>query len=233
MNKVPFVSAVIVAAGAGKRMGEDKNKLLLLLRGKSILSYTLSAFDTCEGVDEIVLVINDNDRKEMEELLCTQSSSKPVRIVPGGATRQESVYNGLLAAHSADIVAIHDGARCFVSPEVIQATIDEAVRFGAAAAGCKMHDTLKVIEDGFVAGTLDREKVWRIQTPQTFLYELILRAHECAKADGFEGTDDCVLAERIGAPVKIVDGGFENIKITTKEDLLFAEGILARRGCEK
>lgn len=233
MNKrSSFVSAVIVAAGSGKRMGANKNKLLLLLRGKSILSYTLSAFENTDSIDEIVLVVSENDRECIEEIVKKENIGKLKCIALGGQTRQQSVYNGLLAvSRDAEIVAIHDGARCFITPDVITKTVNEALLHGAAAAGCRLHDTLKVSsKDGFITDTLNRDEVWRIQTPQTFQYNLILKAHKAAIADSFVGTDDCILAERHGIPIKIVDGGFDNIKITTQEDLLFAEGILASRG---
>ncbi len=221
------ITAVIVAGGKGTRMGADKNKLLLKIGGREILYYTLTAFERNEKVDEIVLVAAKNDICDCEKI--ARCASKVKCVTEGGETRRRSVYNGLKKA-SGDIVLIHDGARALVTDKEIDASIDACVRFGAAAAGVKCKDTLKSARGGFIEGTVDRENTYLIQTPQTFRLDEILSLHKRASDDNFDATDDCMIAERYGVKVRISEGSYDNIKITTPEDMIIAEKILERRG---
>lgn len=217
------ISAVIVAAGSGTRMKAGKNKVFLELLGKTILEHTVSAFQNMSVIDEIIVVTNEID--EAQEILSKYSKLK--RVVPGGAVRGESVQNGLKVA-SGDFVAIHDGARALVQAEDIENVLDAAVEFGAAALGVKCKDTLKMAdENGFIKETLDREFLYNIQTPQVFKLSEITQMYE--KCDEVF-TDDCALAEKYGVRVKIVDGSYDNIKITTPDDMDLAERILKKRG---
>lgn len=217
------VSAIIVAAGSGTRMKAGKNKVFLELLGKTILERTVSVFENCSEIAEIVVVTNET--AEAEKLL--SEYKKVCAIVKGGENRGNSVINGLSAA-TGDVACIHDGARALVLPEDIKKVLSAQKEFGAAALGVKCKDTLKVAdESGFISGTLDREYVYNIQTPQVFKMAEIREMYENC-TDFF--TDDCALAEKTGIPVKIVDGSYDNIKITTPDDMEIAEKILAKRG---
>lgn len=217
-----MVSAIIVAAGMGKRMGAGMNKAYLLLGGKTILENTASVFEKCEKIEEIVIVTDDVPK--CKELF--KGSNKVTAIVKGGATRQESVKNGLKVCKG-EFVAIHDGARPLIEIKDIEKAIDEAQKYGAAALGVKCKDTLKIAdENGFIVKTADRNFTYQIQTPQVFKAAEILVLHEKLKA---EVTDDCAVLESFGKPIKIVEGSYENIKITTPEDLIIAEKIFEKR----
>ncbi|MBQ7986103.1 MAG: 2-C-methyl-D-erythritol 4-phosphate cytidylyltransferase [Clostridia bacterium] len=217
------ISAVIVAAGSGTRMKAGKNKVFLELLGKTILEHTVSAFENMAKIDEIIVVTNEIE--EATKILSKYSKLKA--IVQGGAVRGESVQNGLKKA-TGDFVAIHDGARALTLPEDIENVLDAAVEFGAAALGVKCKDTLKMAdENGFIKETVDREFLYNIQTPQVFRLSEIKEMYE--KCDEVF-TDDCALAEKYGIKVKIVDGSYDNIKITTPDDLDLAERILRKRG---
>lgn len=217
------VTAIIVAAGKGSRMGADKNKVFLMLAGKTILENTVEVFEKCDTITDIVVVTND-----IVECTDILSGFKKVEcIVPGGATRQESVKNGLNAT-DCDIAVIHDGARALICEREIIAAVKAAQEYGAAAVGVKCKDTLKQADDnGFIVATVDREKVYNIQTPQVFDFKEIKKMHNSVQISTF--TDDCALAESFGKKIKIVDGSYDNIKITTPEDLAIAEKILKNR----
>lgn len=217
------ISAVIVAAGKGTRMGADKNKVFLTLMGRTILEHTVDVFEKAPIIDEIIVVTNDTG--ECSVLL--SGYKKVAGIVCGGGTRQESVKNGLMAA-SGDIAVIHDGARALIKEEEIILAIDAAKKYGAAAVGVKSKDTLKKADqNGFIIKTVDREYIYNIQTPQVFNMRDIRRMHEQAEGNLF--TDDCALAESFGTRIKIVEGSYDNIKITTPDDLEIAEKILRNR----
>lgn len=224
-----FVSAVIVAAGKGTRMNMDVNKQYIDVCGKPVLARTLHVFEECKAIKEIVLVVNEKDILYcMQNIIDEYSFSKVKVIVAGGEERQNSVYNGLIEIDSeCDVVLIHDGARPFVNEESINKVIQAAKEVGAACIAVPVKDTIKQADDDdFVDKTLDRSKLWSIQTPQAFIYGLIIEAHKKAIEDGFTGTDDTVLVERIGHKVKLVMGGYDNIKITTKEDIAIAEALI-------
>lgn len=235
-KKVGFCSAVVVAAGSGTRMqlsarrGEPPpNKVFLELCGEPVLARTLGAFEECHFIDEIVLVTRECDLVECKAICDDFGISKLKTITVGGQTRQESVRLGLAeVSERAVLTAIHDAARCLVSPEEIGAVVVEAMEYGAAALGVPCKDSLKKVdEDGFILSTIEREHVWQVQTPQVFGAAAIREAHRRAAEEGVLATDDCALAERYGLRVRMVRAGYANFKITTPEDMLFAEGYLS------
>ena len=221
------ISVIIPCAGKGSRMGYTQNKLFLPLLGKPCLSHTLAVFDGVDDVAEIILCVAEGEEDAIRALC--NGVKVPVRFVKGGTTRQESVKNGLLAAHG-EWVLVHDGARCLVSQDIILCTIADAKIYGAAACGVRMKDTVKVVDDsGNIVKTVPRENLVRIQTPQVFRKAELLRAYEIAEEDGFTGTDEASLAEHAGVCVHVAEGSEENLKLTTPDDILVAESILKRR----
>ena len=222
-------AAVVPGAGAGARMNRTMPKQYLPLGGKPIIARTLESLDRTPIIDEILLVL---DAKEFDyfrrEVMKPRRWKKPCRLVEGGLTRQQSVYNGLKEIkEDFDLVLIHDAVRPFIEEETIMEIIAQAAIHGAAAAAVPATDTIKKTDrDGFISGTVPRDGLWAVQTPQAFRREIILRAHEQAVKDGFIATDDASLVERIGLRVKIVESSRWNFKITTAEDLVVAEGIL-------
>jgi len=222
------VSAIIAAGGRGTRMNLDVNKVYIEVGGSMILARTLLAFENCPSIDEIILVVNSLDipfctKNIIEKYKMTKIKS----VVAGGNERQQSVWNGLReVSRECDIVVIHDGARPFISQEHINKSIEYADTYGAACVAVPVKDTIKTVNgEGFIDMTLKRSTLWAVQTPQTFRYSIIAKAHEKAQEEGFTGTDDASLVERLGCRVKIVEGSYENIKITTREDLIIAEAI--------
>jgi 2-C-methyl-D-erythritol 4-phosphate cytidylyltransferase len=213
----------------GKRMGASINKQYLLLAGKPILAHTLESFQRAEFIDEIWLVVPveeiDFCRAEVVEKF---GFDKVRRIVAGGAERQNSVLNGLRAIDTAadDIILIHDGVRPFVTPAILRHCIEIAAVHDGALTAVPAKDTIKVVRDACSVATPPRETLWLAQTPQAFRYGIIRTAHEQAELEGFLGTDDASLLERLGKKVHIVIGDYRNIKITTPEDLVLAEAIL-------
>lgn len=228
----PPVSAVVVAAGGSTRMGVPKQ--MIPLRGIPVIVRTLQALDRAGLVDEIVLVARQEDMLPFYALCKQYEVGKVSAIVPGGATRQQSVAAGVAAARpNAAYYAIHDGARPLVRPSTVDAVIAAAVEGGAAAAAVPVKDTIKEAdENGFIAGTLDRSRLWNVQTPQVFSAALYRRAMEQAGIWEENLTDDCQLVERLGHPVRLCRADYANIKITTPEDVAFAEAILRERGGE-
>lgn len=228
--RMPRVAALVVAAGSGKRMGAgDIPKQFLPLASLPILAHTLARFESFHCLSHVTLVTRPEDvEKCWSDLVHKYHFKKVQSIVPGGMTRQDSVYQGLQNLDSeTEIVVIHDGVRIFITEEMVAESIQEARKYGAAVVAVPVKDTVKqVSEDGFVAQTLDRHGLWTVQTPQTFRYPLIRSAYEKACEDGFYGTDDAMLLERLGFKVKVVLGTYRNIKITTPEDLVLAEMIL-------
>lgn len=221
------VSVIIAAGGKGTRMGYGENKVLMPLLGEEVILHTVRAFSKNPYIDEIIIVAGNGEHTKFGTL--TKDIPKMRAVTTGGKTRQESVYNGLQFA-SGDIILIHDGARALIGQEEITAVTEAAREFGAAAIGVPCKDTLKSADDnGFITGTIDRDKTFRIQTPQAFSREVILPAHERARNDGFTATDDCALVEHYGGRIKIVLGKYDNIKLTTPEDMEIAEKILKRR----
>ncbi|MGG6312239.1 2-C-methyl-D-erythritol 4-phosphate cytidylyltransferase [Paenibacillus macerans] len=216
---------IVVAAGKGTRMGTAESKQYLMLEKKPIVIHTLEAFDRHPSIAEIVLVTGEQDIDRCRSWIAEFGMTKQVQVIPGGAERQHSVYQGLLQI-SAPWVLVHDGVRPFVTRERISACYEAAKAHGASVLAVPVKDTIKQADDqGRVAATLDRRSLWAIQTPQAFRRTDLLAAHEQAEIEHFVGTDDSMLIERLGLPVKLVEGLYSNIKITTPEDLDYAEFI--------
>lgn len=226
-----FHSAILLAAGSGLRFGDENGKHLTMCGGVPVLVRSALAFESCDQIDEIVVVTRDCDRETCTNLLRSAGVTKLKTVVSGGETRQSSAKRGFDAVNpNADFVSLHDAARCLVTPEMIAAVLEEAEIHGAAACAEKPVDTVKrVNKDGFIEETLDRDRVWLVKTPQTFLANMYRAAAYTAEKDGFTATDDCTLVERLGFSVKLVDCGWENIKITYPADIERAEWILSRR----
>lgn len=220
--------AIIVAGGKGKRMGQPKQ--FLKLAGKPMLQWTVAAFDQTRAIDGIILVVS----KEQIRLARRIKSKKIFCIVEGGKERFDSVRNGLAALPpSAEIVAIHDGARPAVTPEIIGASIAEAKRVGAVVVGVPVKDTLKRVTrhaSRVIGQTIDRSSIWQAQTPQVFKVDIIKNAYSrLVTRDPRRFTDDAMLVERMGIPVKMVMGTYENLKVTQPGDLVVAAAILKKR----
>lgn len=210
-----------------------ENKQFALLDGVPVLARTVKAFEMSECIKEIVIVTRQQDIETVIDLCEKYKFNKVIAVIPGGTTRQESVFKGVLEiSDKTDFVAVHDGARCLITPEMIEKVCREAYVYKAATAATLSVDTVKRTEkgNGFVAETLDRNNIWLAQTPQVFDANLYRAASFTANQKNFFGTDDCSLAENIGFnSIKLVECGRENIKITTPDDLIFARAILALR----
>ncbi len=223
------VEALIVAAGKGIRFGEGRKKQFQLLLGKPLLSHTLDKFESSPSIKSILLVVSQEDMTYcLDEVVEKYNYKKISQIIPGGKHRQDSVKNGIdYLSKDTDIVVIHDGVRPFVTIEMIEESIQYGGRFGAVVFGVPVKDTVKMIDkDRIVVKTLDRESTWLIQTPQTFHVNIIRRAYQKAQEDGFLGTDDASLVERLGIKIHVLPGSNMNLKITTPEDLALADFFL-------
>jgi 2-C-methyl-D-erythritol 4-phosphate cytidylyltransferase len=220
--------AIIAAAGQGIRMGGKRAKQFLELAGIPIIIHTLKRFEQCEVIQEIIVVLPAEESAEFLSLAGKYGLQKLAKVVPGGVTRAESVLRGLRAVReaTADIVAVHDGVRPFVTPKEITDTVEAARAHEAAILVAPVTDTIKEVESEQVARTLDRGQVRRALTPQCFRYSVLRRAYEQADVLDPELTDDSVLVERLGTKVAIVEGNPRNIKITQPQDLAIAEVIL-------
>ncbi len=223
--------AIIPAAGSGKRMGLPTAKQFLPVAGEPILARTLRIFEKSPVIDEIVLVVPEAEISCVRGMVGDVGAGKVAKIVPGGLQRQDSVQRGLEAADRVhDLVVIHDAVRPFLTPGLLADVVSAGRRHGAATLGIPAKDTVKEADrEGWIVRTLDRSRLWLTQTPQVFRRDLLDRAYAAATAEGFTGTDDAVLVERIGVPVKIVPGSEDNLKITTPEDLRSAEAAFRRR----
>ncbi len=222
-------TVIILAAGRGTRMKAEMNKQYLLLKGRPIIAHTISVFEKSPLIDEIILVINKNDVDVCKKNILKKYKFKKVKkVIIGGKERQRSVYNGILEVNKkSEVVLIHDGARPIVSDQIIERCIRGAKEYGAVSAGVPIKETIKIMKsDRFVHFTPKRENVWITQTPQAFKTEIIKKAHEIAIEEDVLGTDDAMLIEHIGEKVKMIEGDYENIKITTPEDLITVEAIL-------
>lgn len=222
-------TAIIVAAGKGTRMNAGINKQFIPICGKPLLALTLQAFQNCKEIDRIVLV---SGKEELllcrEQILDVYGFDKVDKLVEGGSERQQSVYNGLAELdESCGVVVIHDGARPIVTGNIIERCIEGAKLYGAVSAGMPVKETIKVLDDnGFVQYTPERGKLWVTQTPQAFKPDIIRKAHESAAAKGISGTDDAFLVESLGIKVKMIESSYENIKVTTPEDIVIAETLI-------
>ena len=221
------VVAIIPAAGTGQRMGAGISKQFLHLNNKPILAHTLTVFEECVFVDSIIVAVHPAEieycRKEIVERF---KLKKVTGIIEGGEERQDSVRNALYSAcKSYDIAVIHDSVRPFVSQLIIKRSIDAAEKNGASVVCVPVKDTIKEVSEGYVIRTFDRKRLWAVQTPQTFKMEIIKTAHDRALKNSIKTTDDASLVEMMGYKVKIVEGSYDNIKITTPEDLIIGEAI--------
>lgn len=232
-RKIQPTSAIIAAGGSSSRMGNANGitKQHMTVDGLPVIVHTLLAFEKCELIGEIVVVAREDEIPHYAEYKEKYGITKLSRTVSGGASRQESVRRGFEAIDpKAKFVAIHDGARCLITPEMIERVCREAYRYKAAIAATAVRDTVKIADSkGFIAETTDRNLVWLAQTPQVISVPLYTAAAYSAREEGFEATDDAMLVERIENPVKLVECGRENIKITTPDDITMAEFILKSR----
>lgn len=232
MYKNYFVSVIIAAAGMSNRMGSKINKQFIAIDNKPILAHTLEKFDKCKYIDEIIVVSKEEEVEYCrKEIVKKYGFKKVTNIVRGGKERQDSIYNGIMALNEkTDIVLTHDGARPFVRPESIEAGILGVVEYGACVIGVPVKDTIKVIDSNKVVHhTPKRDLLWAAQTPQCFWTHLLKEGYEYAIDEGIVGTDDSSLVERIGQPIKMIMGSYDNIKITTPEDLIIADSFIKDR----
>lgn len=223
--------ALIPAAGVGRRMGAPINKQYLQLNGLPIVARTIAVFERCPLIDAVYLVIPEEEIPYCREHVVKACGfNKIAGIIPGGKERQISVMNGLrgMREHVSDedIVLIHDGVRPLVTETMLRDAIDTASLYDGALVAVPVKDTIKLVVDGMVSGTPDRNTLWQAQTPQAFKYGVIYPAHLAAETDKYIGTDDASLVERAGGNVSVVSGDYRNIKITTPEDLVLAEAFL-------
>lgn len=226
-------TAIIVAAGSGQRFDSATPKQFVQLLGKPLIIHTLEKFESCDCIDEIVLVLSEEGRETFESSNFKSAITKLKSIIIGGATRVESVRNGLnsLDANDGDVVAVHDGARPLITIAEITNTVEKAAETGAACLVAPVIDTIKSIRGDEIVATIDRDKLRRALTPQAFQFEVLKRAFELGDLSEAV-TDECYLVEKLGYPIAFVEGNSQNIKITRHEDLVFAEAVLsADRTC--
>lgn len=230
-GKKYYTSAVILAAGEGSRFGDGELKQFCKIRGVPVLVRSAAAFERSELINEIVVVTRRADVEKCRELLTQFGITKLKTVVAGGETRQESAKLGFdVADPKCNFVALHDAARCLVTPEMISSVMDRAYTRGAAAAASRAVDTVKKTDRGnIVKETLDRDDLWLVQTPQVFMADMYRAAAYMAEKDKFVSTDDCALCERLGFTVELVDCGKTNIKVTYPEDVVIADAILTSR----
>ena len=222
---------LIPAAGMGKRMLYDRNKLLITLLGQPLLAWTLIAAEQAASISWIGIIGQPEDRSDLDTILGNISLSKPVQFIQGGKTRQESVYNGLQGLpDSAERVLIHDGARCLATPDLFDRCAAAIATCPGIIAAISVKDTIKIVDNtGIIVDTPDRSNLWAAQTPQGFEVKLLKACHDKGRALGWEVTDDAALFEKCSLPVTIVLGEETNLKITTPVDLAIAEFILSNR----
>ena len=222
--------AIVPAAGVGKRFGEGTNKPFELLAGKPLMLWAIETLEGLPEVAEIIPVVKEDHMERAVELFERHNISKVKRIAPGGRERRDSVFHGInLIEDGKSVVLIHDGARPLTEPHVVQYALRELKDCDGVVVGVPVKDTIKEVADGVVTTTLQRDKLWAVQTPQIFFYETLRRAYERAAVDLFYSTDDSALVERYGGIIKVVMGSYTNIKITTPGDMLVAEQFLSMR----
>lgn len=220
---------VLPAAGSGKRMGAGHNKLFLQLAGKPILMHTLTVFEEDANCTGIWLAVKPEERSTIEEMIAQYGITKVKGLPDGGEERQHSVHSCIKEMEQVEIVLVHDAARPFVTHTIIHKLAQMAKAKGAAIAGVRAKDTMKKVRGTLITETIDRDSLWMIQTPQAFRFDLLAAAEDVAEKVGFLGTDEAMLVERLGHEVHIVESSYENVKMTTKEDLIFGEAILRHR----
>lgn len=220
---------VLPAAGSGKRMGAGQNKLFLQLADKPILIHTLLVFEQDEACTGIWLAVKDTEREYIQSIMTRYNITKIKGLPTGGAERQHSVHSCIKEMDDVEIVLVHDAARPFITEPIITELVQTAYEKGAAIAGVRAKDTMKIVREGIIKETVDRDCLWMIQTPQAFRFDLLAEAEDVAEKVGFLGTDEAMLVERLGHDVHIVESSYENVKMTTQEDLIFGEAILKAR----
>ena len=222
---------LIPAAGSGRRMNSNRNKLLLNLLGQSIISWTIQAATAANYISWIGIICQPDDWQDFEEIIGQLKLNKPVELIKGGSTRQESVYNGLRALPSSALqVLIHDGARCLATPNLFDSCAEALLYTNGLIAAVPVKDTIKIVNDNnIVQSTPDRRQLWAAQTPQGFDVKLLTQCHQEAVSKDWQVTDDAALFEKCGLEVSIVQGEETNLKITTPQDLAIAEFILKSR----
>ena len=222
---------LIPAAGTGKRMGSNRNKLLLEVRSQTIIAWTLLAAEAASNIRWIGIISQPTDWPDFKAILAGLKLTKPVELIIGGSTRQESVYNGLQALPTeAQQVLVHDGARCLVTPDLLNSCAQAIAHCPGLIAAVPVKDTIKVVDDnGIIQSTPDRRNLWAAQTPQGFNVNLLKQCHAEGMRQGWEVTDDAALFEKCGLEVQIVEGEETNLKVTTPQDLAIAEFILNSR----
>lgn len=221
-------TAIIVAAGSGKRFGTKTPKQFLEIGGKPLIIYPLEGFQNCQSIDQIILVLPSNQTSAFLNIVNKYGITKLAKIVAGGETRAESVWNGLKAVRSAkaEIIAVHDGARPLVTSQEISDCILKAKETGSAILVAPVTDTIKEVVDGKIVQTVDRNRLRRALTPQCFQYKILRKAFEKMKDLSESATDESFLVEQLGIEVSVVEGSPKNIKVTTKEDLKMVESLL-------
>lgn len=224
-------TAIILAAGQGKRMGSNVNKQFLTLAEKPVLYHTIKAFSDNKNIDDIIVLCAEDEMEYCKKNIIEKYDLKKVRaLVKGGKERQDSVYNGLKAIEPCDIVLIHDGARPFVTENIINDGIKNAEKYGACTCGVKSKDTIKIKDkEGFAKETLNREDTFIVQTPQCFKYDIILFCHEKLRKTKEQVTDDAMIVEKFDRKVYLYEGSYLNIKLTTPEDMIIGENILKNK----
>lgn len=222
---------LIPAAGTGKRMGSNRNKLLLEVRSQTIIAWTLKAAAAASSIEWIGIISQPTDWPDFKAILADLQLTKPVELIIGGSTRQESVYNGLQALPAAaEQVLIHDGARCLVTPDLLDSCAQAIRQCPGLIAAVPVKDTIKVVdENDIIQSTPDRQRLWAAQTPQGFNVKLLKQCHAEGLRQSWEVTDDAALFEMCGIQVRIVPGEETNLKVTTPQDLAIAEFILSTR----
>ncbi|MBV9387450.1 MAG: 2-C-methyl-D-erythritol 4-phosphate cytidylyltransferase [Chroococcidiopsidaceae cyanobacterium CP_BM_ER_R8_30] len=222
---------LIPAAGSGRRMGSERNKLLLTLRSQPLIAWTLLAAEASQYLSWIGIIAQPSDWEDLKRILAGLSVTKPIQLIQGGNTRQESVHNGLQALPiEAEHVLIHDGARCLVTSALLDRCAEEIHSCQGLIAAVPVKDTIKVVDaQKFIQSTPDRRQLWAAQTPQAFDVQLLKQCHTEGRRQGWEVTDDAALFEKCGLPVRVVAGEETNLKVTTPVDLAIAEFILRQR----
>lgn len=224
MKNNKTVTAIVLVAGNSTRYGKNRNKNFELINGKAVISYTLNIFDKNDYIDDIIIAVKENEIQEIEKIIKNENLNKKIKLVIGGNTRKESVYNCLKMTNS-DIVIIHDGARPAIKQEYIDKCLETMDEFSGATMGVKSKDTIKITDDNnVVINTTKRKNTWLIQTPQCFERKILLDMHE--KYNDEDITDDCMLLEKENYKVKIIESDYTNIKLTTYEDLSIIKEFL-------
>lgn len=219
------VSAILLGAGKGSRFGANKNKIFVTIHDKPMIYYALKTYLGNDEIDEVIVVINKHEMDEVLDIVKDIKHNKTIKYAIGGASRKESVYNGLQEV-TGEIVIIHDGARPLIKDDYIKSCLQEMEHNQGATVGVKAKDTIKITnEDGIVTNSTNREYTWIIQTPQCFHTQTLLNAHQ-KHIENEAITDDCMLLELENIPVKIIEGDYTNIKVTTKEDIHIANNLI-------